>query len=452
VDNPYTTLDGIYLNAVTLDYTRRYEAAQDALQFTAAGQQPVAVRGFSSAAVTVYDVTDPAAPVRLAAGARFEGDGYTLRLTPPTTGLRRLVAVGPSGYVTPARIEPTSPVSYRSGAAAYVIVAHDSLLAAADRQAAYHTQEGLPAVVVPVSAIYDQFGTGQPDPAAIAAFLAYTQHAWQPAPRYGLLLGSATVDPHNYLGQHAGDLVPTAYVATSFSGRTASDAHLRPVGSELALGRLPARTAAEADAVVTKLITYAGSAHHWPATVTLLADSADAGRFDRASDALTATLGATRIEPLYESQLGTATAGRLLDAFNQGRALINFYGHGSASQWGTGNLFDTARVPLLANPGREPFVTVMTCHNGDYDALSGASTLTALVLQPGGGAIGGLGATAASLDTGHHQLAETFYTHVLRGERVGDALRAAYDSTTDPDVRAQFHLIGDPALRVDLGR
>jgi len=35
---------------------------------------------------------------------------------------------------------------------------------------------------------------------------------------------------------------------------------------------------------------------------------------------------------------------------------------------------------------------------------------------------------------------------------VGDALLTAYAATADPEVAIQFQLIGDPAIRVDLGQ
>jgi hypothetical protein len=449
VDNTYSPLDGVYLNAATVQYTRSYQAAGDTLRFIT-GQGGLAVRGFSSPAVVAYDVTDAAAPLAVRATTGAEGGSYTLRYHPTTSGARTVLAAGPGGLLTPTEISPTSALNLRAGSADYVVIAHDSLLGAAQPLAAYHANTGLRATVVPVSAIYDQFGNGRPDPVAIRAFLGAAAQ-WPSAPRYVVLLGAASVDPHNYLGLNTADLVPTEYSLTTFSGRTASDAALLPANSNLALGRLPARTPAEAAAVVNKLIGYMTTPHTWPQTVTLLADAADAGRFDASSEALAGILGSTPTERLYESQYGGTTATRLVDAFNSGRAVINFYGHGSASQWGTGDLFDNNRLSQLVNAGREPFVTAMTCHNGDYTWAADSSTLTALVLQPSGGAIGALGSTATSLDAGQRQLAEAFYARLLAGDRLGDALRLAQAATADPDVRAQFALLGDPALRVDLG-
>jgi hypothetical protein len=383
-----------------------------------------------------------------------QGGSYTLRYTPTqgdqNAAQRTVLAAGPGGLLAPTEISPVSLTKLSTGSADYLVIAHDSLLGAAQQLAAYHASTGLRTAVVPVSAIYDQFGTGRPDPAAIRTFLS-TARKWAVAPRYVVLLGAASVDPHNYLGLNTPDLVPTDYTMTSFSGRTATDGALLPAGANPpALGRLPARTAAEATAVVNKLISYMTTAHSWPQTATLLADAADSGRFDISSEALAGVLGSTPTERLYESQIGGPTAARLIDSFNSGRALVNFYGHGSSSQWGTGDLFDNSRLAQLVNGGHEAFVTAMTCHSGDYSWAYGTSTLTALVLQPTGGAIGALGSTATSLDGSQQQLAEAFYARVLAGDRVGDALRAALAATNDPDVRAQFALLGDPALRVDL--
>ena len=173
VDNAYSPLDGVYLNSVDVQYTRLYTAAGDALRFTG-GKSAFAVNGFSSPAVVAYDVTDPAAPLEVRATTVLEGGRYTLHYSPTAGGERTVLAAGPGGLLAPSEISPVATTSLRSGNADYVVIAHDSLLGAAQQLAAYHAGTGLRTTVVPVSAIYDQFGTGRPDPAAIRAFLVAT--------------------------------------------------------------------------------------------------------------------------------------------------------------------------------------------------------------------------------------------------------------------------------------
>jgi hypothetical protein len=316
--------------------------------------------------------------------------------------------------------------------------------------------------VVPVSAVYDQFGSGAPNATAITAFLAWSQRAWAPAPRYAVLLGSASFDAHNYLNGANPDLLPTGYVTTAYTGRTASDSSLVLAGGTagdrtgssrpfIALGRLPARSPAEANALVAKLAAYHATTHSWTAEVGLVADAGDSGDFDRASETLHGRLGSHSSQRIYESTYGTGTTAQILANLASGRALLNFYGHASLDQWGGGNLFNTGLVGQVNNAGREAFLTAITCFSGDY-SWGSASLVTAMVLKPTGGAIGGLSGTAISNPTGQHQLNEAFYSAVLSGKPVGDALRAGYAATTDPEIVLQFQLIGDPALGLDVSR
>ena len=49
--------------------------------------------------------------------------------------------------------------------------------------------------------IADEFGHGQPSAEAIRSFLAYAYQSWaRPSPRYVLLLGDASYDPRNFVG------------------------------------------------------------------------------------------------------------------------------------------------------------------------------------------------------------------------------------------------------------
>ena len=73
---------------------------------------------------------------------------------------------------------------------------------------------------------------------------------------YLLLVGDGTYDPRNYLGFGANDLVPVKLVDTAVA-ETASDDWFADFDgdglSEMAVGRLPAGTAAEASAMVAKI-------------------------------------------------------------------------------------------------------------------------------------------------------------------------------------------------------
>src|SRR5206468_11150353 len=86
--------EGIFfLDSFDLSYARRYLAAAGALAFRGAGNAAVAVGGFASPAVGLYDLTDPQKPVRLtgAAAQRVAG-GYQIAFAPRAAGVPSLAA------------------------------------------------------------------------------------------------------------------------------------------------------------------------------------------------------------------------------------------------------------------------------------------------------------------------------------------------------------------------
>ena len=449
--------DGVALASADLRYTRAYRAAADSLRLVPVPVNNrrlvnMAVGGFSSPNGALYDVTDPAAPRQVPALVGPDGTGYRLLAQVPRGAVTALLAAAGAGLLSPTGILPVAADDLHAGGADYVVIAYDSLTVAGQQLAGQEQAEGLTTKVVPVSAIYDQFGSGVPDAAALRAFLAATAH-WQPAPRYVALLGSASYDSHGYTQSGAPDLVPTGYVQTQYMGRTASDSSLlADAATGPALGRLPARSPAEAAALVSKLAAYRNTAHRWATQASLVADGGpDTALFEAASETLAGLAGSLRLERLYVSQLGPDTGSRLVAGLNAGRALLNYYGHGSYQFWSQSDIFNTTTVNSLTNSGREAFITSMSCQNGDFDWAPGTNLLNALLLKEQGGAIGAIGSTAATTPDGQAVLNTAIYGSLLRGARVGDALRAGYAAARNGDVRAQFGLLGDPALRLDLG-
>ncbi|HUS17427.1 MAG TPA: C25 family cysteine peptidase, partial [Chloroflexia bacterium] len=437
-------------------YRRAFRAANDSLRFSAQPGTPLAIRGFSGTGVAIYDVTNPAVPHAVSARVMSAVDGYVLLATAPGKSLRQLLAVGPGGYATPDSIQPVSQMNLMTGGANYVVVAYDSMLPAAQQLAALRTAEGLSTQVVPVSAVYDAFGTGVPDADAIAAFVRQAASHWSPAPQYMVLLGSASYDSHNYLGLGNQDLVPTGYAVTRDASRTASDVVLAGSNGSspvlMALGRLPARTPAEATALVNKLIAYSTTNHQWTGQVALVADQDETLSFNTASESLAGTLGTLSLDRVYQSIYGANTGTQIVNSLNAGRALVNYYGHASFGYWGADHIFNSTYLSQVNNTGHEAFVTSMTCFAGDYDRPQGDALASQLLLKTNGGAIGVLAATGVSIPDGQHEMNTAFYAGLLSGQRVGDAFRAGQAATLDAEVVVQFNLLGDPAQRVDLGQ
>ncbi len=161
--------------------------------------------------------------------------------------------------LSPQAIVANEPSSWsrRDNAADFLILGHPTLLAQLEPLRRLRAQQGLATSLVDVTDVYDEFAYGQKTPYAIRDFLRHAALAWHRPPRYVLLVGDATFDPRNYLGEGDFDLVPAKLIRTTYIKTGSDDWYVDWDGDgipELAIGRLPARTPAEASAMVAKIV------------------------------------------------------------------------------------------------------------------------------------------------------------------------------------------------------
>jgi hypothetical protein len=452
----------VYVDSFDLTYPRAFRAQGDALAFRGSGTLSVA--GFSSPAVRLLDVAAPREP-RLVTGAATGSDGAggtAVRFVPAAPGAPYL-AVGAGGLLHPASLRPWLDPELRSPAnrADYLVLTTAALRAPADRLAAYRAAQGLATLVVDVEAVMDEWNGGLYDPHAIASFLAYARTRWATPPRYVVLAGAGSLDYRNLLG-YGDSLVPPLMVVNS-GGLFPSDTHFVDSGNggpALALGRLPALTAADLDAYVDKLIAYeSDGGDGWAGRTLLLSDAPDQGANFAASNERVAGLlraGATadRID-LGTTALADARAA-LFAELSQGTALVDYMGHGGLDRLAAGGLLDNQDVPGLTNGPRLPVLTAMTCVINRFSVPGIRALGELLVVQPGGGAAAVWAPTGLSLSGEAPLLAERFYRltadPTADGARLGDlvvrSLAEFGQLGGSPAMLEIYSLLGDPALRL----
>ncbi len=476
------TGDYLLVNRFEIEYQRTYQAVDDVLSFDGdeAGTWEYRVAGFSTEGVELYDVTDPLAPARiLGAVVTPAGGSYTAAFEGSGTGERHYVALAPTRRLSPAGIEPDSPSSLASPAngADYVIVAPAEMIPAVQPLAAHRAAQGLRTMVVDVQDAYDEFAHGRPDPEAIRDLAAYAYANWQPpAPAYLLLAGDGNYDFKDNLGFGEPSYVPP-YLADAdpWFGETAADNRYACVSGDdtlpdLHLGRLPVKTAAEAAAVVAKILAYeaAPPGADWHGRVLLAADNADSGgdydtHADDLADAyLPAPYAATRV--YYKVSHATAAAAKaaILATIGEGRLLVYYSGHAAIDFWASEHLLDVADARTLTNGDRLPFAVPMTCLEGyyihpsrvDLDLSSLAETL---VRNPAGGAIASWSPTGMGLFDGHSYLDRALFQALFHdgnyrlGPATTQAKLALYAGTGGyRDLLDTYLLLGDPALALNV--
>ncbi|HVN31768.1 MAG TPA: C25 family cysteine peptidase, partial [Thermoanaerobaculaceae bacterium] len=362
-----------------------------------------------------------------------------------------VLAVGVGGVQHPVGAVPNRPTSWHlaSNGADLVIVAHRSLLSALEPLRALRESQGLKVAVVDVESVFDEFAFGVKGPQAIRDLLAHAKATWTRPPRYLLLAGDASYDPRNYLYGYA-DLVPTKLVDIVYM-ETASDDWFADFDSDgiadLAVGRIPVQSAAEAATVVGKLVTYDGGPQF--GRVLLLADANDEDNdFEGLSAQVKAVLpGKVYVSEVLRGQVGDAAAkSELASQLIHGQTLVNYLGHGSIAMW-HGNLLTAEEARTLSNY-YYPFVVSMTCLNGFFHDPHQESLGEGLLEGPGG-AVAVWASSGLTESKAQVTIDEALIRLLFSGTTtLGDATKAAKAATSDMDVRRSWILFGDPTTKL----
>ncbi len=413
--------------------------------------------GGVGSAVAVLDVTDAASgkvawlrDTQLAGGAlRFEAQP-----------LRRYELASGEGLAAP-RVAPPAGGALRDPAnqADYLVIAPRAFLKAVEPLVERRASQGLGARAVAFEEIASAFGGGQPSAEAIREFLRFAYHSWsRPSPRYVLLVGDSSYDPRNFTGTALAAPLPALWVGTSYLV-TASDPALAAVNGEdalpdLAIGRLPARNAEEAERLVAKVLAWEDSGQGLDGRALLVADNPDAaGDFEAdIRDIRDSFMAGRDVELVKLSEHGAATRTKVIEALDGGLAHLAYVGHGGAAVWASENVLNSWDTASLVAQSRQPLVVTMNCLNGYFVAPTFDALAEALVKAEGRGAIAAFSPSGLSLDGPAHVLHRALSAELARGahQRLGDAVLAAQKAYAEagpmPELLGIYHLFGDPAL------
>jgi hypothetical protein len=170
------------------------------------------------------------------------------------------------------------------GGADYLVVSHGDFVPALEPLLTAKRRAGRSPAVVNVQAAYDAWSYGERDPAAIRELLRAAT-AWRPAPRAVLLVGAGSVRGAPPPGERDENFIPPWLIdADPWLGEAACDSCYARLDADdprddplpdVAIGRFPARTLAEAETLVRKTVAYetAPPAGAWRTNALFLADN-----------------------------------------------------------------------------------------------------------------------------------------------------------------------------------
>lgn len=422
---------------------------------------------------------------------------YTATFQLPDTRTTEFIAVSDAALRTPIQIETVPPSDLRStlNGADYIIIVHARFREAADRLANWRATSqggGYRTKVVDINDIYNTFGDGKVHPVWIKNFLTYAYNNWTPpALSYLVFLGDGTYDfrgidkeIHSEPPEVAG-YIPPHYITTDSFGRTSADHWYATVSGhdefvDFYVGRLSVETVEEADTVVDKIINYEGQRPNgaWRRRIISVADDEVSNPGDHifkkslneiAKDHT--RLGYETVEIYLEDVIDEVEANpeqfsdalprsvakdRIIKALGEGAAIAQYAGHGGRIVWTHEIIFDNASVDKVQETEQIPFMLVLSCYNGYFDAPGEPSMAEKMLRKERGGIIGMLSATRLTYGSGNEDLNRIIFDMLFQRD-IRQLGPLSFDSkleylltegTSQLDIMLEYTLFGDPALRI----
>lgn len=372
-----------------------------------------------------------------------------------------------------------------------LIVTAPAWRAQAERLATFRREhDQLLVQVITTQEVYNEFGSGIPDPTAIRDATRYFYKKEPGKLRYLLLMGDATFDYRNISSllsaSQLANTIPVyesyeslhpvlSYSSDDYYGFMDEQAGEWPETSagdykmNIGVGRLPVKSIDEAKTVIDKLIRYSSDpalTGDWQTRVMLVADDGDFNIHQSDANSLAtiveATAPAYRPERVFldaypqeitaNGQKSPIVNQMINRAMDDGRLIINYSGHGGVETLADEQIVTLQDIFSWKNHRLPLFVTA-TCQFGRYDDPTTNSGAELTLLSRRGGAIGLLTTTRPVYANTNLVLNSSFYKAVFtpiekQMPRLGDVIRLTKNASLVGPVNRNFALLGDPSMHL----
>ena len=406
------------------------------------------------------------------------------------------IAVSSASVRQPVRVEATPPTDLLSpsNGTDYLIISHPVFLEPSKRLARWRsTQKGgaYRTKVVDVTQIYDIFSNGMVNPQAIKDFLTYAYKNWQsPALSYVVIMGDGTYDhrgidkevypePPELTGH-----IPTHYIWTTSFGKTSVDHWYTTVNGidelpDFYIGRLSVETLEQAENVVDKILNYEDKRPNgdWRRRIISVADDEinnsgdDIFKKSLAAFSKNQTLlGYDNVPIFLEDVINMVEANRaayselpqrvaknmIIDAMGDGAVIAQYAGHGGRIVWAHEAIFDNRAIDQVSQTDHLPFMLVLSCYNGYFDAPGEPSMAEKLLRKDKGGIIAMLSATRLTYGSGNDALNSIIFDMIFE-RNIRQLGPISFDSKVEQliedgrgqlNVMLEYTLFGDPAMNL----
>jgi len=371
--------------------------------------------------------------------------------------------------------DPTSAGSYDM-----VVVAPDALLGLAEEYAAWRGNSAqirpMKVGILRAQDVWDLWGSGAMDPAALRNALRWASSQWGIS--HALLLGGGHADPRHvegssdpvYLPEWEDNDVSTDDFFTWFD---TTGAHI----TSLALGRVPARSLAEARAWLDKVELFEDPSKAtlgtWRNTIVLAADDqwqvfvpdnlGHSQQTEQVSETMVGQHPWLVTQKLFEQTYPFDNTGlskptaklALVNLLNQGTVAFNYIGHGAPNQLTDEDLLDLATIQNSVFNSSTPFLFFAgSCTVGRHDFTTSRGMSELFVTTPGKGTFSGVGGTRPTFSSENTVLGTAFWLRILDttgspatiGEALERAKLANANGSSSYIIQDLYNILGDPAI------
>lgn len=490
LNNTNTTLAMARLNSITVNYERALQLEGKQLAFgtprtwSKGGAMTLSGAGANT---LVWDVTSPHAPVQLNA----QLNGTSLTFATPQSGMREYIAFNTDAtYNSPQGAENvTNQDIHAMNTPDMIIITHPRYKEQAQRVADLHaTNDTMRVAVLTQDEVFNEFSSGTPDAMAYRMvckmFYDRGTDASGHSLKYLLLMGNGSFDNRQITNEFKGIAYPALLTWQSESSSNESSSYtadevfgiLSDNSSStwsnfplnIAVGRFPVKSEAEAKVAVDKLIKYVNNPEYgnWKTKVMLVADE-DVTTFMKQDEDFVNRIRNHNgqdiaIKRVYLDAYEAVSVGASLTfpgarddmygALKDG-VLIWFYnGHSSPNVISSNSL--VRRSDYLNNMfyNRLPLMFATTCELARFDATdeSGAENM---FLNPNGGAIAVYSTTRQAYIDTNAILGGNTYNYMFEYDPDGNTMRLGDITMMGNNKQRQsnnsrYVLLGDPAMRL----
>ena len=381
--------------------------------------------------------------------------------------------------------------SFTSGPLDYIIITAPDYYPAAMKLKLFHEkQNGFKVGLFNATQVYNEMSSGQTTPIAIRNFLKYfieqSKLKNQSKPSYVLLMGMGNfnaqkIQPNKELPVYTSEVsnaILTSYSSDDFYTLQKPGDQIQfaqtidSIG--LAIGRIPARTIAEADKMVEKLIQYQSNKKMglWQNQLTWVADDADYNLHLQDAEEIISNLKNKTTnwnhKKLYldlfkANQTLTGTTypdvnKAIQESIQAGTLVFNYTGHGNYLRLTEEAVISKSEIQSWNNAGKLPIMVTASCDFAPYDQPSTAPIGFDALMQNEKGIIALVAANRLVFAYSNKQINDAFMQALLvpnsKGlySTIGQALQAAknynFNQNGDRLNAFKFGLMGDPAMRI----